>query len=274
MKCFPALISLPLLAGLIPPSASASTRICCVGNSITQGNYPDDLQELLGDDYTVIDRGIQSTTMLRNGNAPYWESSQFSSLFSDRPDIITIMLGTNDSKASNWDSFRGEFADDCRALLDTFSTIETQPVLYLCLPPPAFPPETHSISAYNIEHGVVPLLREVADRRGVPLIDVHTPLKDSVEYFPDHVHPNHDGEKAIARIIYETLAGDTDLVATANSAERPALPAEPRGDVRQASPLWRVNGRLVREKGEDLPSGWVIRNPGAAPSRKVLVKRK
>lgn len=273
MKCFPALISLPLLAGLIPLSVSASTRICCVGNSITQGNYPDDLQGLLGDDYTVIDRGIHSTTMLRNGNAPYWESSEFSLVFDDEPDIITIMLGTNDSKAYNWDAFQGEFADDCRALLDTFATIRTRPLLYLCLPPPAFPPETHSISAYNLEHGVVPLLRQVAEQREVPLIDVHTPLKDSVEYFPDHVHPNHDGEKAIARIMYEVLVGDTDHVAVVRPVKHVPSRVQTGGSAPGSFPIWQVNGRvLVSGNGTNFVPGWVVQEPGAMPARKLFIK--
>jgi lysophospholipase L1-like esterase len=39
----------------------------------------------------------------------------------------------------------------------------------------------------------------------VPLIDVYTPLKDHPEYFPDGVHPDPDGAKLIAKIIYDAI---------------------------------------------------------------------
>ena len=57
------------LAGLVMASPSFSVNVACVGNSITEGygiwgdkKYPDHLQEMLGDGYTVTNFGVSSMT--------------------------------------------------------------------------------------------------------------------------------------------------------------------------------------------------------------------
>ena len=60
--------------------------------------YPQQLQILLGDDYAVTNLGACGSTMLKSANSPYWERPQYKTLTSEKWDIITIMLGTNDAK--------------------------------------------------------------------------------------------------------------------------------------------------------------------------------
>ena len=61
-----------------PPNASAVV-VACVGDSITQGylstnggDYPHQLQGVLGPDYKVINFGAGGRTMLKKGDNPYW----------------------------------------------------------------------------------------------------------------------------------------------------------------------------------------------------------
>ena len=85
-------------------------RIACVGKSITYGagvkdreknSYPAQLQSLLGDGYNVTNFGVSARTLLRKGNYPYWNEEAFHNALNSRPDVVFILLGTNDSKGMN-----------------------------------------------------------------------------------------------------------------------------------------------------------------------------
>ena len=92
-------------------SQQDTIRIACVGNSITDGNamssksdsYPMALGRYLGAGYDVRNCGKSGTTMLKNGDYSYWNEQLFDDAINFNPNIVTIMLGTNDSKPQNWD---------------------------------------------------------------------------------------------------------------------------------------------------------------------------
>src|SRR6516164_7032395 len=91
--------------------AAAQVKVACIGDSITYGSglsdrqnecYPAVLGLLLGDDYEVRNYGVSGATMLKSGDHPYWDTSAFSESSNWQPDIVIIMLGTNDSKPWKW----------------------------------------------------------------------------------------------------------------------------------------------------------------------------
>ena len=55
------------------------------------------------------------------------------------PDVVIIMLGTNDSKQKYWDAERYE--EQYLALIDELHNLPGHPYLYLMAPPEAFPAE-------------------------------------------------------------------------------------------------------------------------------------
>ncbi|MBU7578662.1 MAG: hypothetical protein KAF40_11425, partial [Flavihumibacter sp.] len=129
-----------VLAGFAVP-----IRIACVGNSITYGSgvvnreknsYPAQLQSMLGADYIVRNFGLGGTTLLKNGNKPYWESAQFQQSLEFQPDIVFIKLGTNDSKAVNR-PFLKEFNKDLQALIKKYQDLASRPRVVLLLPMPS-----------------------------------------------------------------------------------------------------------------------------------------
>jgi alpha-L-fucosidase 2 len=185
-------------------------RIACVGNSITEGGYPEVLQELLGTGCEVVNCGKNSKAVARNCDEPYNRTEEFERVFIVQPDHITIMLGTNDTRPPMWPC-RDEFRDDLTWLVDTFSTIATNPHIWLCLPPPATDNNQFVIYGSRIVDAIIPDIRAVAQSRDLPLIDVHTPFLDVTheDYFPDGVHPNSTGTNEIAHIFYEALAPAT-----------------------------------------------------------------
>lgn len=67
--------------------SSATIKIACVGDSITAGagvntpaleSYPAKLQKLLGTNYVVQNDGLSGSTLLKNGDLTYWNSSPYS----------------------------------------------------------------------------------------------------------------------------------------------------------------------------------------------------
>lgn|GEM_PF-2651663 len=190
----------------VPITTFAQVKIVCVGNSITAGAYPQKLQSLLGTGFTVYGKGVSSTTMLKNGDYPYWKTAEFQDIFRIKPNIITIKLGTNDSKASNWERHHASFQVDYNAMIDTFLTIIPKPQIWVVLNTPSFT-NGFGINADTINNSIVPIEKLIAAQRNLPVIDCNTPLRGHSEYFYDGVHPNEAGFDSIAQIFYRNLLG-------------------------------------------------------------------
>ena len=107
MKPAPSLLALVpaliLAAAAVP--AFSQIRIACIGNSITdhshnQDAYPVKLNGYLGSGYSVENDGVSGCTLLKKGNKPYWTQGRLPQVFAFKPHIVTIKLGTNDSKTA------------------------------------------------------------------------------------------------------------------------------------------------------------------------------
>lgn len=186
-------------------------KIACVGDSITEGyglavqsktGYPVVLDSLLGNNYEVMNSGRSATTLQKKGDFPYWICKEFSNVFSYKPDIIIIKLGTNDTKPHNWKPTNYE--KDYQALIDTFKTIASNPQIYLCTPAPVFKTKW-GINDSTVLNGVIPIVTKIASFNKLPVIDLYNNLKDQGANFPDSIHPNEEAVKRMAGIIFEKL---------------------------------------------------------------------
>ncbi len=198
-----------------PPARAQAVRVACIGDSITYGSglpdrthqsWPAVLGQLLGDDYLVENFGVSGTTMLRHGDFPYWNTPSFQDSTDFGPDVVIIMLGTNDTKPWNWqygDEFEGDYLD----MIAYYASLPTMPQVYICLPPPVTGPNSFSISRKIMHRDVVPDVRQVGAAAGVPVINVFRALRGHPEWLPDTVHPNADGQAAIAAAVYAVLTG-------------------------------------------------------------------
>lgn len=196
---------------ILSSCASNITRVACVGDSITEGSglkiqsktgYPVVLDSILGPKYTVLNLGRSATTLQRKGDFPYWICKEFSDVFASNPNIIVIQLGTNDTKPFNWNAER--YTKDYQALIDTFKTIKTNPKIYLCMPVPAFKTKW-GINDSTIVHGVIPIVKNLAQENHLPVIDLYDQMKDQGANFPDSIHPNEHAAKVMAGIIAKEL---------------------------------------------------------------------
>lgn len=186
-------------------------KIACIGNSITEGSglacqsksaYPVILDSILGKNYEVLNCGQSAATVQKKGNLPYWNCNEFSNVFVYKPDIITIKLGTNDTKAQNWNPER--FALDYQSLIDTLKSMKSKPRIYLCIPVPVYK-TNWGITDSVLVNGVIPIINKIGETNKIKIIDLYNPLLGFPQYFPDGVHPNEEGEKKIAGLIAKEI---------------------------------------------------------------------
>ncbi|MBR4594584.1 MAG: hypothetical protein IKO33_08440 [Bacteroidaceae bacterium] len=187
-------------------------RVACVGDSITYGHgikdrlhdaYPGVLSSMLGEKYDVRNFGVSGTTTMMETDMPYMNEQAYKDALEFNPQIVTIKLGTNDSKPYNWKE-QEHFKKDLKALIESFRTLPSKPKIWLCLPVPAYG-HAWSINDSIIYNGVIPYIKEVAQEENLPVIDLNTPFQGKKQYFPDTIHPNEEGEKMIAEIIFEKV---------------------------------------------------------------------
>jgi lysophospholipase L1-like esterase len=209
---------LTFFAPLAPVSAQ-QVKIFANGDSITFGagssdgtvkSYGPVLASLLGANYTVQRDGVSGATLLKKGQPSYFNTQGVTNTIQANPDIITILLGTNDSKPSNW-VYRDEFVADYLSLIDRYRALPSGPDVYPCLPPPAgeLPGD---IRGSVIANEVIPRILEAARQRGLQVIDLHTPFLDTLQsLFPDGIHPNDEGHRIMATRIRDAIIAGKSL---------------------------------------------------------------
>ncbi len=181
-----------------------SIRVACIGDSITElSTYPTDLQELLGPAYYVREFGVAGTTVLFDTYHPYIDQLRFQSSKAFLPDIVVVLLGTNDARSDNYQSIIN-FVADYKQLISEVQELESNPRIILVTPPPIFENKL-DLHNENLVEGVIPGIQQVSHELGLNLVDLYTPLDGHSEYFVDGVHPNYDGSVLIASEIYVAI---------------------------------------------------------------------
>jgi acyl-CoA thioesterase I len=190
---------------------AAAAKVACVGDSITYGyglanrtqqSWPAVLQTLVGTKHTVQNFGTSSCTLLKHGDVPYWNDANFGASDAFKPDVVIVMLGTNDAKPQNW-SHKAEFAGDYQSMIEHYRALGA--LVYVAAPPPVYAPGAFDINPDVLGGEIVPLIRQIATTANAPLIDVFAALSGKANYFPDTVHPNAEGSQLIAQTVAAAL---------------------------------------------------------------------
>lgn len=193
------IVSLGLLGLFFGNLANSSdpVRVACVGDSITESSgYPHELDKIIGVNYEVGNFGVGGSTVSLNSGKPYMSQTAFQDAKARHPDIVVIMLGTNDAAMSTYQHI-DNFVADYKKLIDEFQSLPSKPEVWLVKPPPIFSDTLGPIDT-NLNQGVIPLIEQVAEEMGLPVIDVHAALANSPQFFYDGVHPDSQGAKIIA----------------------------------------------------------------------------
>jgi lysophospholipase L1-like esterase len=197
-----------------------TVKIACVGDSITEGYgipaeqrkelcWPSVLQKILGKKYKVQNFGACGRTLIRCVPDSWVKTGYPQLLAKFKPDIIVMMLGTNDSQGKIW-KYKEHFEKDLRQYIAEYRKINRRVKIYICLPPPTFSGNQLKLSGTNyssalIRDEIIPIMKKVAKEEKIPVIDTFNHLKDNPDYFADGVHPNIKGADAIAKFIASEL---------------------------------------------------------------------
>ncbi len=193
-----------------------SLHIACVGDSITYGctlplffrrRYPAILQKLFGRDVQVAVFGVNDRTLQDTGNKPYRRERAFLQSKAYQPDVVIILLGSNDSKDCNWISAEA-FRQQYRELISQYRALASHPRILVCTPPCAFPPINRFFYITNDAKPdripeIVQQVKTIADTEGVELVDLYALTVGRRELFgPDGLHPSAAGARAIAEAVF------------------------------------------------------------------------
>ncbi len=199
-------------------ATAQAIRVACVGDSITAGalvaegpgtSYPAQLQELLGPRYDVRNFGVGGATLQKSGDLPYWDTPAFAESEAFQPDIVVIMLGTNDTKSFNWKGIDC-FLKDYRAFLQHYRSLPTKPTVYLLTPPAQFAVGANEAINFEMSDEVAGEMAEAIRRLGAeehaPVIDIHALTARHPECFAvDGIHADAAGTMMIAKAVVEKI---------------------------------------------------------------------
>lgn len=205
------IIATSFLAISLVPKISVSAKpvkIACIGDSITRGSgYTEKLQSLLGKNYTVGNFGVDGSTVTQKSNKTYMAQPQFTEALKFRPDIVVIMLGTNDANKS-LSTDRQTFENNYKQLVNSFENLEGDQKIWIVRSPP-IQNTSVGLSQEKFDNEVLPEIDQVASELKIPTINAYDAFGDHSEYFADGVHPNGDGATLLAATVCIAITQDT-----------------------------------------------------------------
>lgn len=190
-------------------------RIACAGDSITTGftllfpgrdSYPSLLQKHLGERTEVRNFGKVDAAARFDADTPYVKHKQYRKSLEWNPDIVLLMLGSNDTKRRNWDPVI--FRRDYRRIAESYMALASHPKVVLVAPPGLyriFGLPLLGLYPETLENGVRPAILEIAGELGLPCIDLKNAIPDG-KMRADGVHPQRKGTRLMADGIISGLS--------------------------------------------------------------------
>lgn len=225
-------------------TAHEKTVVACIGDSITKGersgdvnrlSYPAQLQNLLGDEYEVLNFGWGGATAQEGTSNPYKGTLQYKNSRVCDPDIVIAMFGHNDAKSANWNTAnptaaKAKFKADLLELITEYKNMETKPTVYIATPAWALGSSSDTVFA----NGMMAAIKEVANELNCPVIDINTAFNGKTELFSSNgtnVHPNAEGYGYMAQVMYQGMMGKAAPTLTEKDTSVP--------EINEAMPLMR-----------------------------------
>lgn len=193
----------------------AQTRVACIGDSITAGwklkeaeKYVTKLGGLLGSDYDVQNFGHSAYCMLKIADKSYWDSPMFQAAQDFEPDIVTIMLGTNDAHPDYWPEYETDYATDYRDMIAFFEALPSNPTV-IVLGLPYLKPGGRYDGVVALD-ALLPEVAASAGEAGVEFVEIWDVLVDSGlspnELMKDPIHPSAAAHTIIAETVFPVVA--------------------------------------------------------------------
>ncbi len=206
------LLSCPPLAFTI--HAQSVIKVACVGDSITEGmksenattdSYPAQLQLMLGSQYEVKNFGVRGMCAGKETNKPYWDNAFYQDSLDYQPDVVILMMGTNDASNSN-KAVIDNYKADMTALVQSYLNLPSAPDVYLATSPKC---DDNAVRAENVVNIIIPAQLEIAEELDLPVVDMYGATCEFFDLFPDKIHPNNTGYCLIAQRFYTDVFNGT-----------------------------------------------------------------
>lgn len=190
-----------------------SIKVACIGDSITYGDgleqreqecYPAQLGRLLGEKYEVKNFGCNAACASANGSKPYVAQKVFKDALAFEPDVLIVMLGTNDSKESEWKT-PDKIREGLAQIVGDFRKRSPKCRVIICTPP-VMETESWGLQANVVANGLRDLLKRFSQDNDLQLVDVFAVTNEAVEpIHSDGVHLNPAGAKLVAQTVHKRV---------------------------------------------------------------------
>lgn len=191
-------------------AGAQAKKLACVGDSITA--LPSSWCGVLAKkmpEWSLKNFGVSGTNLAKGVGQPYWSSAQYKPSHDFLPNLVVIMLGTNDGVPRVWQGGKSHFVMDYEELIDTYEKLSSKPRVYVIIPIPAGTgPFGHDPDIIADEIG--PAVKKVAMTKGVTTIDGFNAFggKDFDESLfgaTEQIHPNAKGQGILGDAVYAVL---------------------------------------------------------------------
>ena len=194
-------------------------RIACLGDSLTYGHmwrnqaYPVYLSQDVSNEYTVGNfsyNGLSITGYggsFKNPDERYILRDEYKQSLAFEPDIIAIMLGTND--ATEWSKAEPSFEEEYRTLLDSYLELFPDVQIIMMVSPPVISPNQFDIPNAEINDYVNPIQRDLAAAYGFEILDLREEFEEVEDYQTKYLRPNdgvhftEEGAKYVASRVWD-----------------------------------------------------------------------
>ena len=193
-------------------AAPPPTRVACLGDSITHGvgaatgwSWPEQLDRMLDANWDVRNYGHSGASVAKEEKHAIWNQKEYRDALLLHPDIVVILLGTNDTKPDNW-AHKAEFPKLYKELVASFKQLSSKPRVFCGTPPYVAKKGAFGINEAGVKEQI-PMIQQVATDLGAIVVDVHAATEGKDELFKDNVHPSTAGATIIAKTVYRALTG-------------------------------------------------------------------
>ena len=259
--------------------------IACVGDSITYGTmaadptdgvadittaaYPAKLQKQLnarfGDKFEVTNYGHAGAYIadFERSNADtlrYCNTAEYLKLRKDKPEVVIMMLGTNDIGYINNGESCAELEKAYNDLIGDIKALKSNPIIFVCTPLVRVTAYGSYLAMDALNNAII----RAANSQQVYVIDTYNITKEYFEaalYEADGLHPDADGYTYLANTIMGAVADglteykagevkDTNYVVYVDSRKGTfdsvgATPDKPTSNLARAIDLCRGGGTIV-----------------------------
>ena len=215
----------------VVPYDGEKVKVAFIGDSITAGylasdaslySYPAQLSGLFSDRYEIGNYGVSASYAIA-ADSPYnyraempdksyTNTMRYLPSRNFEPDVVVIMLGTNDIRSflTYGDNAINAYKESMTALIETYQELPSVSKIYIAT---AIVSKNSTIGPYS-DGQLQAIQMQLANELGLEVIDIYSATRDtfynqSASYLSsDNLHPNDDGYLLIAQAFYDYFVNE------------------------------------------------------------------